>query len=46
VVPPNLANHPKQTFRIMVSADFDNLGGHPCHRSSTRLLRRYELVDP
>jgi hypothetical protein len=31
VVPPNLANLPKQTFRIMVSADLDNLGGHPSH---------------
>jgi lactoylglutathione lyase len=32
----------------MVSADFDKLGGHlhhPCHHSSTRLLRRHEHAD-
>ena len=49
VVPPNLANLPKWTFRIMVSADLDNLGGHPhhpYHHSSTRLLRRHEHADP
>jgi hypothetical protein len=50
VVPPNLAaNLPKQTSRIMMSADLDNLGGHPhhfCHHSSTRLLRRREHPDP
>src|SRR5271154_5631165 len=29
VVPPNLANLPKQTFRIMVSANIDSLGATP-----------------
>ena len=38
----------KRTFRIMVSADLDTLGGpahHPCHHTSTRLLRRHEHAD-
>jgi hypothetical protein len=38
-----------QTFCIMVSADLDNLGGHPhhhYHHTSTRLLRRREHADP
>jgi hypothetical protein len=33
----------------MVSADLDNLGGHPhhhYHHTSTRLLRRREHADP
>jgi len=49
VVPPNLADLPKHTFRIMVSADCDKLGGHPRHpghQSWTRLLRRHEHADP
>jgi hypothetical protein len=49
VVPPSFANLPKQIFRIMVSADLDNLGGHshhPCHHTSTRLLRRHERANP
>jgi hypothetical protein len=49
VIPPNIANLSKRTFPIMVSADLDNLGGHahhPCHRTSTRLLRRHGHADP
>lgn len=49
VVPPNFADLPKHTFRVMVSADFDNLGGHPhhpCHHSPTGPLRRHEHADP
>jgi hypothetical protein len=37
-VPPNLADLPEQAFRIAVSADLDNLGGHrhrPYHYTST-----------
>jgi hypothetical protein len=47
--PPNLADLPKQTYRVMVSDDFDNLGGHahhPCRHSPTRPLRRHEHADP
>jgi hypothetical protein len=46
---PNLANLPNQTFRIMVSANLDNLGGHPhhpCHQISTCPPRRHEHADP
>ena len=49
IVPPDFANFPMQTFRIMVSADLDNLGGHPhhpCHHTPTRLPRRREHADP
>jgi hypothetical protein len=49
VVPPNLANLPMPAFRIMVSADLDNLGGHPhhrCHHSPTCLQRRHEHAAP
>ena len=49
VVPPNLTNLPKLTFRILMSADLDSVGGHPhhpCHHSSIRVLRRHEHADP
>jgi hypothetical protein len=49
VAPPNPADLPKQAFRIMLSADLDNLGGHPhhpCHHTTTRLLRRRDHADP
>jgi lactoylglutathione lyase len=54
VVAPNLAYLPKRMLRpkrmlhIVVSADLDNPGGHPdhpCHHTSTRLLRRHEHAD-
>jgi lactoylglutathione lyase len=49
VVPPNLADLPEQAFRIVVSADLDNFGGHrhhPYHRSSTHLLRATNTPTP
>jgi hypothetical protein len=41
VVPPNLANLPKRTYRVMVSADFDNLGGNNARRGDS-LLAGYQ----
>jgi hypothetical protein len=48
VVRPKFANLPKQTFRFMVSADLDNVGGHPhhpYHPTSTHPPSRHEHAD-
>jgi hypothetical protein len=48
-VQADLAYLQKPRFRIVVSADLDNLGGHshrPHHHTSSRLLCRHEHADP